>query len=76
MCAGVTANTTPAEVEDNFQESVLSFYNMTAWDRSQVVRLGSRCFYPLSPLTGAFEASSKDLKMAISRASPSSSLKR
>lgn len=35
----------------NFLELGLSFYHVGPNDQSQVVRLGSKCFYPLSHFT-------------------------
>lgn len=40
--------------EDNYQQSVLSFYHMGPWDWTWVIRFGSRSLYLMSPLSGHF----------------------
>ena len=43
---------TCGEVRSSFDELVLSFYLVGPWDGTQVVRLGGRRLYLLSPLAG------------------------
>lgn len=38
--------------EDNFGESVLTFYHVGLWDCTQVIRLRCKCPYPLSHSAG------------------------
>lgn len=50
MCGHVCATACMWRLKDNLQRLFLSFYHMSAKDRTQVISLGSRHSYPLSHL--------------------------